>query len=403
MKLRKLVLLISVLILPTQELLASNARDVIQPAAKKSPVAMPAQPATKAQATTPSQTVINPKVQVLTQGTDGGQEGISTGASIGLGDGPNYVGGESTNNEANLSNIWLSLKSDSVVVTAEVIIYGYATRLKLNWGDGQTDDFRFPMMNHHALGGSREVEDILNQGVVVGKKYTFQHVYQAGTREKIVTAQSTNQEGTVSSTSEDIDIITRYKLSFYSVRVEFPNHLDSSYEQYSEIKAHMKASQRDNIFFDHTWNKSVVTNPDIGLLPGEKISWRIDGSQFSREVSVTDAPVSINLELSEYDGLGSEGSAINAISDVATAIFRIGKEIVKHGWFDFDTSNISWPKIHPNDNDASGDKSHSNNIDLIYGVRDTNGEDEGNVIIHFSYDFKLIVPIDSSTSVFTMH
>ncbi|VAX09340.1 hypothetical protein MNBD_GAMMA26-1872 [hydrothermal vent metagenome] len=520
MNIHKLVLLISVLILPTPALLAANARDLAQPAANKSPVVLPAQPATQTQATTPSQTVVNPKVtaptldikvpqnspltekpihlannkqlyltngqsivrsgvrglnvigvngtvqttynnailyegvnrevwinangaktkigmfariqtsniiaspamevgnvtqansdegsvgrkpinmrpkaQVLTQGTDGGQEATPPGTSFGLGD---DLGLEATDLVADpgpptLAPVSLSVTTDSVVATAIVTVNPEQRKFKLHWGDDQVENINLLTPSRSLGTGNGEAKDVDG-----GIQYTFQHVYQAPGGRKIIIAVSTDAEGEKSNTTKAVEIVARYKLSFYPISLRFPDHLDAFFESYSEMRVDLNVLDgRRNLLFHKKWEKSILTNPTTNY-GGESIRWRLDGSNFSREVSVTDEPITIYLVLREQDGLGEDGSALNTVSDIVTAPFRALQYIKEKVDVEFEPFVTDRSlHIHPNDSTASGDKSRSYIRTSAHEI----GNEEGSVYSTFSYDFKLIVPVDTETPVFIM-
>jgi hypothetical protein len=331
-------------------------------------------------------------------------KGSSPGTSFGLGD---DLGLEATDlvadpGSASLAPVSLSVTTDSVVATAVVTVNPKQRHFSITWSSEHVENISLSALSLATDKMSGKAKDVDG-----GVQYIFQYVFQAPGGSKIIAADSLDVEGERVSISKTVNVEARYKLSFYPVRLEFPEHLDSYLEEYSEIKAHMQASQGGNTFFDQTWRKSIFTNDSSpigsgGLAIGK---WRIEASKFSREVLVTDSPIVIDFDLTEEDGVDGAGAVVSVVYDFITGIARSVGKVIKNKGVKFNTSTERINSIHPNDNDAIGDKSHSVTRRIIYNVTDGGVvvlSGEGKVFVDFSYDFKLIVPIDSDIPVATM-
>lgn len=282
----------------------------------------------------------------------------------------------------------LSVTFDSVVATAIVVVDANQKNFTLHWGDGESKTINLNGIIMQAGSNNNEISQ---------NTYRLQHVYKKPFQGSyLIYAVGNDAQGRKASDAISFtDINPRYKFSFYSLILEFPDHLDSSFEQNSEIIAHMTVSQGGNEFFDHKWKKSVTTNPSLGPLPGEAShnpEWRIINSNFARNISDSDEPIKIVLKLDEEDGIGSSSSILKGIYDVVTAPGRAIQWVA--GGVEFDGSNgDDMPiLIHPRATLRS-QSSIKNSALVVYNI----GTKEGKIVAHFSYDLKLIVPVDSAS------
>lgn len=272
-----------------------------------------------------------------------------------------------------------SVTVDSVVATATLIVDDSHKHLSLHWGDDQVEVINLSKLRHLSpkIGDNQEPNTL-----------KFQHVYRApfDFGRKIIIAVTKDSEGKKSYDTIVVELEQRYKLSFYSIILEFPDHLDSSFESISEVEARMIASQGGRIFFSNNWKDDVLTAPQITT--GKPIQWRLNHSNFTREISYSDEPLSIGLTLNEHDGIGDEGGVLNTIWDIVSAPFRL-LQYIPLPPIEFDTSVVLNPtgipfQIHPK-------KSlNSTSATAVFKIPDN----EGTVYATFNYDLSLIVPLD---------
>lgn len=99
-------------------------------------------------------------------------------------------------------------------------------------------------------------------------------------------------------------------------------------------------------------DNNLTTAPQI--TSGMSVTWRLNQSNFTHEISYSDEPIYIDLQLQEHDGIGDEDTLLNDIWDLMTLPFKAVHWFVKFVKVSriFDTSvNINptgMPlKIHP--------------------------------------------------------
>jgi len=275
-----------------------------------------------------------------------------------------------------------SVTVDSVVATVTLIVDDSHKHLSLHWGDDQVEVINLLQLRllSPRIGDNQEPNTL-----------KFQHVYRTpfDHGRTIITAVTKDSAGRKSFDVAVVELEQRYKLSFYSIILSFPDHLDSIFEQTSEVEARMLVSQAGTDFFiNNNWKADVNTNPNIGLLPGETISWFLKGSNFSREISYSDEPISIDLKLEEHDGIGEEGSVINKIWDIVSAPFRL-LQYIPLPPYEFDDTIILNPteiplKIHPRTS------INSTSATAVFKIPNN----EGKIYATFNYDLNLIIPRD---------
>ena len=272
-----------------------------------------------------------------------------------------------------------SVTVDSVVATATLVVDESHNHLSLHWGDDQVEVINLSQLRllSSKAAGNQEPNTL-----------KFQHVYRPplDSGRKIITAVTKDSEEKKSYETIVVEVEQRYKLSFYSIILEFPEHLDSSFESISEVEARMIASQGGRIFFANNWKDDVLTAPQIST--GEHIQWRLNHSNFVREITYSDEPICIGLSLVESDGFGDEGGVLNTIWDIVSAFFRAFQYIPLPP-VEFDTSSVlnktGMPfKIHPKTS------LNSNFATAVFQIPDN----EGKVYATFNYDLNLIVPLD---------
>ncbi|CAM3818678.1 hypothetical protein [Rheinheimera salexigens] len=269
---------------------------------------------------------------------------------------------------------------DSVVATATLIVDDSHKHLSLHWGDDLVEVINLAKLRHSSpqAGGQQEPNTL-----------KFQHVYRPPLDygRKIIIAVTTDSEGKKSYDTVVVEVVQRYKLSFYSIILEFPDHLDSSFESFSEVEARMIASQGGTIFFSNNWKDDVLTAPQI--ITGKPIQWRLNQSNFAREMSYSDEPICIGLTLEEHDGLGEDGGVLNTIWEIVSAPFRL-LQYIPLPPIEFDTSTVvnktGIPlKIHPKTSLSSSSAT------AVFKIPNN----EGKIYATFYYDLNLIVPLDS--------
>ena len=271
-----------------------------------------------------------------------------------------------------------SVTVDSVVATAALIFDDSHSHLALHWGDDEVEIINLSKLRllSPKVGDNQEPNSL-----------KFQHVYKApfDNGRNIVTAVTKDLEGRKSFDTVVVEVEPRYKLSFYSIILEFPDHLDSSFESISEVEARMIGSQGGRIFFSNNWKDDILTAPSITT--GDPIQWRLDQSSFAREISYSDEPVYIGLTLTEHDGLGDEGGLGNLVWDIVSAPFRL-LQYIPLPPLEFDTSTVinqtGIPlKIHPEIS------LNSTSATAVFEM-----PPEGKIYATFNYELNLIVPLD---------
>jgi len=179
-----------------------------------------------------------------------------------------------------------SVTADSVVATATLVFDDSHSYVTLYWGDDEVEIINISKWRNTIVagGGSQDPNTL-----------KFQHVYKSPLDfgRKIVTAVTTDSARNKSNNTILIEVDRRYKLSFYQIVLEFPDHLDSVFETDSEIEARMSVWQDGIIFNSKTWRDDDNTAPNI--TSGKTVQWSLNQSHFSREISYSDEPIYFDL------------------------------------------------------------------------------------------------------------
>jgi hypothetical protein len=274
--------------------------------------------------------------------------------------------------------------TDSVVATANLIFESDHQFLTLHWGDDEKD-----VINLHQL----RLISLANGSAQAPNSLRVQHVYHEpfDRGQKLVVAVTTDNEGKKAWDAVMVDTDPRFKLNFYSIVMEFPDHLDSIFEINSELDITLRAVQNSRIFFFNSWKDSITTDPQFNI--ADPIQWRLEGSHFSREISFNDEPIAVEITVDENDGIGDPGSFINGVWDIVSAPFKglhTIYDLAKDFPHEFDGSapgeGFTFPRfiIHP-----------SRDIYTFIDFRIGTFPEEGHVIARLSYELKLIVPLDN--------
>lgn len=280
------------------------------------------------------------------------------------------------------------VKSDGVVAKATVVVDENHYFLSLNWGDGEVETI--------TLKGIRSTITEENTTDFASRVYKFKHIYKApinNINKRISIVAKDDMGRNSSASTKDLTLNPRYKLSFYSVILKFPDHLDSIFEENSEIKAELVVRQGAQTLINKTMTKDVRTGGSrisVENEPGQRpifARWKIEESVFSREISYSDEPINIDLNLSEIDF--SDGGLFQSIITAPGRLIQKFGEIAPSK-FDGSNSGRMPFTIHPNGapNGLSG--THR----VIYKM----GTNEGDIIADFAFDLKLIVPDDSENT-----
>jgi len=279
----------------------------------------------------------------------------------------------------------LIVTAESVVVTATIVVDDSHHKLSVRWGDGTSDVINLGLFRSHSI----QFGDAGNSPNTVRVQHVYQSPFDVGSR--LVTVVATDTSGETTSESAVVDLERRYSVTFFSVVLEFPHHLDSAFETESEMEALMYAKYEGEEIFKRSWKESVVTAPNI--ITGTPITWALEGSGFQRELSESDEPIKIWFELAENDGPGTEDSLINKIWDVITSpviLFKMSPYSTNPGLDNYDPDdfkNLFYEMpltLHPltaiNRTVSTG----------IYRLP----LDRGVVFVRFNYELRLLIPID---------
>lgn len=281
-----------------------------------------------------------------------------------------------------------SVTTDSVVATARLVFDNSHSHVSLHWGDDTVEEINLTILRHKSQRPGEQQDP---------NTLVLQHVYRAPLDHgrKIVLAKVRSVDGAFYWESAVFDLVQRYSFRFYPINLNFPEHLDSYFEQHSEMEVRLTFYQGLDRIKSEVWVEDIVTNPQIGPLPGEDgtPSWHLPSSEFTTEISYADEPIVIHMDILEFDGPGKYGSAVNIIWDFVTTPFQLAWWVAENVPFEFDTSvfvnQFQLPlEIHPRHKDAPlfGGKSHTN-FRIPY---------EGKLIVEFDMEMKLIVPVNNS-------
>lgn len=274
--------------------------------------------------------------------------------------------------------------TDSVVATARLVFDESHSHVSLYWGDDTIEE-----INLSKLRDFSKVPDAAQDPNAL----EIQHVYRSplDSGRKIVMAKTKSVDGKVSWDTQVVELDRRYLFKFYPMTIYFPEHLDSSFETHSEVEVRMFVDDaNDQNLKAETWVEDILTNPDIGN-PDQTVNWRLDGSEFTREISYSDVPISVSLHIEEHDGFGKHGSVGNILWDSFTRIFQLAWWVAENITVEFDgtTNDFSLPlEIHPRDLDDPRNvlNGKSRTWFKIWG--------EGKMMVLFEMEMKLIVPVN---------
>ena len=180
------------------------------------------------------------------------------------------------------------------------------------------------------------------------------------------------------------DINPRYNFTLYSIILDIPSGLDFFTEDHAEIEATVTATQGNQSVFEHTREENVSNDKSSSL--------RMNG--FTREISWSDDPVDIKVSVIEADGIGDEGSFWNDVWDVVSAPFRGIQWLAGFRGVKFDGSSCGLSgceeglSVHPQNNFVLTSSTKTDSYDI--------GTREGTIEVKYSYELKLIVPLDKA-------
>lgn len=276
--------------------------------------------------------------------------------------------------------------TDSVVATARLVFDDSHSRISLHWGDDTIDEINLDRLRHQSRrGGDQQEPNTLE----------LQHIYLAphDYGRKIVLAKTRSADGKDSWNHAVVELVQRYTFTCYPITLHFPEHLDSYFETHSEMEVRLAVYQNLERIKSGVWVESIVTMPQIGPLPGEHAhpQWRLDLSGFTKEISYSDSPIYIHLDILEFDGPGKYGDAANIVWDFITTPLQVAWWVAESIDIptEFDTSGlvnaVSLPlEVHPK-NIASMNGRHNAYFRIPY---------EGQIIVAFDLEMKLIVPVN---------
>jgi len=288
--------------------------------------------------------------------------------------------------------ISFSVTTDSVVATVHLVFNDTHTRIVLHWGDDETEVINLDLLRllstTQQLGGNEQAPNTL----------TFQHVYKPpfDHGRTILIAATTDKDGRKTFDSAVFDLDPRYKLDFYPIILSFPEHLDSIFEQESEVDVLLSVYREGKNIFGNHWKESVVTNPNIKSNTDEPITWKLNNSNFGFEIAFSEEPIFIRLDLEEDDKLLDDDSVVNilvnALWDTVTLPFNGSYHFVKFieatiDGFDgsvFANQALMPLEIHPKTTPPNG------SYDLMAKFKLW---PDGEIYARFQFELNLIVPI----------
>ncbi len=275
----------------------------------------------------------------------------------------------------------LSVTTDSVVATLEIVYDDSHRFITIFWGDGDTGE-RIDLHSLHsqqtpAAGGPDLPENTLR----------LQHVYEVperpytGSNLLVLVVVEDNEGRKTASTARRITVIPHYKFVLYQVVVEFSSHLDTGFESEIEFEADMTATHNGETILERNWKADLETGPSLTggfppgtSIPGLPVTYRLEGSQLSHEIALNEEPLFINFIVKERDGwakdlLGGWLNPLGGLWDLVTV--------------EFDTSGENFePGFHPSY--YTGSKTFREDYTL----------DDGSVTMVFDTEMNLIVPLD---------
>lgn len=190
-----------------------------------------------------------------------------------------------------------SVTTDSVVATATIVTDDATQRFKVLWGDGDED-----VINHQP--GSlvsdfpAHNEDPLPEGT-----YKLYHVYDDfesyESNAFSVVLQVDDVNGSFNFEFRNIIITPRYRVTNYPLSFRMGNWCDPAWEDASEFKIKQVIHDGSGNNVENTWKVDVPQDFNIG----PSSSFRLDGSDWSRERTVQDGSVLVALKFWEIDPL----------------------------------------------------------------------------------------------------
>ena len=179
-----------------------------------------------------------------------------------------------------------SITTDSVVATATVTTDGTMRRIVVQWGDGKINTLRYRPGIEAAIG---------QQNQLPSGTYKFSHAYEAPedrkTFDQVVVIKVEDQSGGIDFCINKITLTPRYRVTNYRTRLNLESHCDSRFEATSEFDIWLLVDQE----LVNLWR----WEPEESVLPGTPFV--LEGSLVSRELTVADGYVLVQLELTERD------------------------------------------------------------------------------------------------------
>lgn len=278
-----------------------------------------------------------------------------------------------------------AVTSDSVVATANLVFHRSHSHVSIHWGDGTVEEINLTKLRQRSkLAGDQSDPNSLE----------LQHIYRPpfDFGRKFILAKVRSIDGSFNWETAVVDLVQRYSFHFYPINLFFPEHLDSAFEENSEMEVRLTFYQGADRLKSEVWVEDIPTNPDIGDLPGEKTipRWRLDGSDFMTEISYADEPIVIDMDILEFDGPGKYGEAGNIIWDFLTTPFQWLWWVAENVPIEFDTSASIFQlplEIHPR---------HNSVAPFLLPKMQTYFKIpfEGKLVVEFDFEMKLIVPIN---------
>ncbi len=280
-----------------------------------------------------------------------------------------------------------SVATDSVVATVRLTFDDSHSHVSLHWGDDTVDEINLTKLKQQSkMPGEQQDPNMLE----------LQHAYRPPLDQgrRIILAKVRSVDGSYYWESAVVELVQRYVFRFYPISLIFPEHLDSAFEDHSEMEVRLAFYQGSDRIKSEVWVEDIFTNPNIGPLPGEDAGprWHLTGSEFTTEISYTDEPIVIHMDILEFDGPGKYGGAVNVIWDFVTTPFQWLWWVAENVPIEFDTSQALFQlplEIHP-----------SGKGDPVFTFAKTQAyfdiPFEGRLIVEFEMEMKLIVPMNDS-------
>ena len=282
-----------------------------------------------------------------------------------------------------------AVTTDSVVATANLVFDKSHSHVSIHWGDDTVDEINLTKLRQQ----SKQPGDQSDPNSL-----KLQHVYRPpfDFGRRIILAKVRSTDGSLNWENAVVNLTQRYTFHFYPITLSFPEHLDSAFEQVSEMEVRLTFYQGADRIKSEVWVEDIATNPNIGALPGEENTpqWRLDGSEFQTEISYDDEPITVDMDILEFDGPGKYGEAANIIWDLVTTPFQWLWWVAENVPVEFDKTGSPLPifelplRVHP-----------SNKDDSVFGTKSYTYFKipfEGKLVVQFDMEMKLIVPLDKS-------